>query len=173
MRHLLYTLILSITIIILGGCANETMEFDNPNVELFIKQLKDGTYNLKNEYGVVAVPRFKEKDIPELLEHADDMTLIPTFPTIYNTSSGKIRLGECLLWIVESLRLGMPPSMGCHMVDVYAENYEAIYFLTDEQVEDAVERYRFWWENRKYPHTVWTIDPCRDEPLCGSGYRWW
>ncbi|KAB5040989.1 DUF4943 domain-containing protein, partial [Bacteroides thetaiotaomicron] len=25
----------------------------------------------------------------------------------------------------------------------------------------------------KYPKTTWTIDPCYDEPLCGSGYRWW
>ncbi|MBP6347818.1 MAG: DUF4943 family protein, partial [Bacteroides sp.] len=26
---------------------------------------------------------------------------------------------------------------------------------------------------RKYPRTMWTIDPCYDEPLCGSGYMWW
>lgn len=54
-----------------------------------------------------------------------------------------------------------------------AENYEAIYFLSDEEILDAAARYRRWWETRKYPRTAWTIDPCYDEPLCGSGYRWW
>ena len=92
---------------------------------------------------------------------------------MYNSNSGKIRLGECILWIVESLRLGMPASMGCNMVEVNADNYEAIYFLSDEEVQDVAARYKYWWENRQYPRTVWTIDPCFDDPLCGSGYRWW
>ena len=46
-------------------------------------------------------------------------------------------------------------------------------FLTDEEVLDAAARYRRWWEGRKYPRTMWTIDPCYDEPLCGSSYMWW
>ena len=99
--------------------------------------------------------------------------VLPTFPTMYNSNSGKIRLGECILWIVESLRLGMPASMGCNMVESNAANYEAIYFLSDEEVLDVAARYKHWWENRKYPRTAWTIDPCFDNPLCGSGYRWW
>ena len=47
------------------------------------------------------------------------------------------------------------------------------YFLSDEEVLDAAARYRRWWESRKYPRTMWTVDPCYDEPLCGSGYMWW
>lgn len=46
-------------------------------------------------------------------------------------------------------------------------------FLTDDEVLDAAACYRRWWEGRKYPKTSWTIDPCYDEPLCGTGYRWW
>ena len=119
------------------------------------------------------VPHFTEEDIPELLAYAEDLSVIPAFPSVYNSNSGKIRLGECILWTVESIRLGIPASMGCHMVEVNAENYEAIYFLSDEEILDAAARYRRWWETRKYPRTAWTIDPCYDEPLCGSGYRWW
>ena len=70
-------------------------------------------------------------------------------------------------------RHGTPPSLGCKMVLANAENYEAIYFLTDEEVLDAAACYRSWWEERQYPKTRWTIDPCHDEPLCGTGYRWW
>ena len=103
----------------------------------------------------------------------DDLTIIPSFPSVYNMNNGKIRLGECMLWVIESIRQGTPPSLGCKMVLANAENYEAIYFLTDEEVLDAAACYRSWWEERQYPKTRWTIDPCYDEPLCGSGYRWW
>jgi hypothetical protein len=160
-------------IVMLSSCNNRTFDYNNPDVELFVRQLKSGDYNCKDGNGVVAVPRFREQDIPALLKHADDLTLIPSFPTMYNPASNNLRLGECLLWVVESIRLGMPASMGCHLVEANADNYEAIYFLTDDQVKDAVERYKFWWENRGLPLTMWTIEPCYDEPLCGSGYRWW
>lgn len=118
-------------------------------------------------------PHFTEEDIPELLKYAEDLTIIPSFPSVYNTNNGKIRLGECMLWVIESIRQGTAPSLGCRMVLANAENYEAIYFLTDDEVLDAAACYRRWWEGRKYPKTTWTIDPCYDEPLCGSGYRWW
>ncbi len=153
------------------GCTSEEMDYNNPDVALFVKQLKSGTYKMKNEKGVVEVPHFTEEDIPELLKYAEDLTIIPSFPSVYNMNNGKIRLGECMLWVIESIRQGTPPSLGCKMVLANAENYEAIYFLTDEEVLDAAACYRSWWEERQYPKTRWTIDPCYDEPLCGSGYR--
>lgn len=155
------------------GCSDEEMDFNNPNVTLFAKQLKAGTYNMKNERGIVEVPRFTEEDIPALLRFADDLTVIPSFPSVYNTNSGKIRLGECMLWVIENIRQGTPPSLGCKMVLANADNYDAHYFLTDEEVLDAAAYYHRWWEGHKYPRTAWTIDPCYDNPLCGSGYRWW
>ncbi len=155
------------------GCSEEALDYNNPDVDVFIKQLKAGNYNTKNEMGIVEAPLFTEEDIPTLLRHADDMTLISSFPSVYNGNNGKIRLGECMLWVIESIRLGFPASMGCQMVYADALNYEAVYFLTDEEVKDAAACYRRWWENRQYPRTVWTIDPCYDEPLCGTGYRWW
>ena len=119
------------------GCTSEEMDYNNPDVALFVKQLKSGTYKMKNEKGVVEVPHFTEEDIPELLKYAEDLTIIPSFPSVYNMNNGKIRLGECMLWVIESIRQGTPPSLGCKMVLANAENYEAIYFLTDEEVLDA------------------------------------
>ena len=115
------------------------------------------------------------QDIEELLKYAEDLTVIPSFPLapVSYSAGGKLRLGECILWTVETIRLGNNASMGCKMVHTDAENYEGIYFLSDEEVLDAASRYRRWWETRKYPRTMWTIDPCYDEPLCGSGYMWW
>ena len=55
------------------GCTSEEMDYNNPDVALFVKQLKSGTYKMKNEKGVVEVPHFTEEDIPELLKYAEDL----------------------------------------------------------------------------------------------------
>ncbi|MEG0647415.1 MAG: DUF4943 family protein, partial [Bacteroides sp.] len=142
----------------LASCSEETLDYHNPDIELFVKQLKAGKYNTKNEKGLVEVPNFTEKDIPALLKYAENLDIISSFPSAYNGNSGKIRLGECMLWIVESIRLGFPASLGCKMVHANAPNYEALYFLSNEEVLDVVARYRRWWEGRQYPRTTWTID---------------
>lgn len=173
MKKTLIVLLTVLTVVAFTNCSSEELDRNNPEVSLFVKQLKAGTYNMKNEKGVDEIPHFTEKDIPELLKHVEDLTIIPSFPPVYNSNHGKIRLGECMLWTIETIRLGMPASLGCKMVEANAENYEAIYFLTDDEMLDAAACYRRWWEGRKYPRTAWTIDPCYDDPLCGSGYRWW
>ena len=157
------------------SCTEETLDYNNPDVDLFVKQLKAGKYSVESPEGLNTIPRFTVDDIGDLLKYAEDLTVIPSFPLapVSYSAGGKLRLGECILWTVETLRLGQNASMGCKMVHVDAENYEGIYFLSDDEVLDASARYRRWWENRKYPRTMWTIDPCYDEPLCGSGYMWW
>ena len=173
----MYGRILTIVLFILTfvSCGKETLDFNNPDVELFVKQLKNGNYSAEGADGLSKFPRFSQDDIDDLLKYADDLTVIPSFPLapVSYSAGGKLRLGECLLWTVETIRLGHNASMGCKMVHTDAENYEGIYFLSDEEVIDAVARYRRWWEARKYPRTMWTIDPCYNEPLCGSGYMWW
>ena len=158
-----------------ASCTEEVLDSEHPDVELFVKQLNDGNLAASAPDGIVGMPKFTMQDIGKLLEYADDLSVIPSFPLapVSYSAGGKLRLGECLLWTVETIRLGHNASMGCKMVHVDADNYEGIYFLSDEEVKDAVARYRHWWENRKLPRTMWTIDPCRDEPLCGSGYMWW
>lgn len=159
----------------LVSCSEETLDYDHPDVEVFVKQLKQGSFSVQSADGKSPIPKFTTDDIGELLEYADDLSVIPSFPLapISYSAGGKLRLGECLLWTIETIRLGHMASMGCKMVHIGAYNYEGIYFLSDEEVQDAVNRYRYWWENRQYPRTVWTIDPCWDEPLCGSDYMWW
>ncbi len=173
MKKLAVWFIAIISLLCLVNCNNESVDSNTSEITTFVKQLKAGTYSNKNEVGVDVIPNFTTNDISGLLKYADDLTIIPSFPTLYKSNSGKIRLGECILWVVESIRLGFPASMGCNMVEVNADNYEAIYFLTDEEVLDAAARYKQWWDYRNLPRTTWTIDPCFDEPLCGSGYRWW
>ena len=65
------------------GCTSEEMDYNNPDVALFVKQLKSGTYKMKNEKGVVEVPHFTEEDIPELLKYAEDLTIIHILTCTY------------------------------------------------------------------------------------------
>lgn len=159
----------------LYSCSEETLDYNHPNVDLFVKQLKTGKYSTQSPDGLSSMPKFTSQDIEGLLKYVEDLTVIPSFPLapVSYSAGGKLRLGECILWTVETIRLGHNASMGCKMVHTDAENYEGIYFLSDDEVLDAAVRYRRWWETRKYPRTMWTVDPCYDEPLCGSGYMWW
>ncbi|MBQ8674161.1 MAG: DUF4943 family protein [Bacteroides sp.] len=158
-----------------SACHEEMLDYNHPDAALFVKQLKSGKYSVQGSDGVNHIPHFTMDDIEYLLEHAEDMTLISSFPLapVSYSAGGKLRLGECILWTIETIRLGRFASMGCKMVHTDADNYEGIYFLSDAEVRDAAERYRRWWEGRKLPRTMWTVDPCYDEPLCGSGYMWW
>lgn len=92
MKKTLMMLWMAVSLMVsLVGCSSEEMDYENPDVTVFVKQLKAGTYNMKNEKGVVEVPHFTEEDIPELLKYAEDLTIIPSFPSVYNTNNGKIR----------------------------------------------------------------------------------
>ena len=165
----------ALSVLSLSSCSEELLDYDHPDVDLFVKQLKAGKYTTQSPDGLNVMPKFTVESIERLLKYAEDLTVIPSFPLapVSYSAGGKLRLGECVLWTVETIRLGHNASMGCKMVHADAENYEGIYFLSDDEVLDAAVRYRRWWEARKYPQTMWTIDPCRDEPLCGSGYMWW
>lgn len=167
--------LITLFVCFLMSCGEEVLNFNDPDVEVFVKHLKAGTLVAHPGNGISKVPRFVQEDIEDLLRYAEDLTVVPSFPLapVSYSAGGKLRLGECILWTVETIRLGHNASMGCKMVHTDAENYEGIYFLTDEEVLDAAARYRRWWESRKLPKTMWTIDPCYDEPLCGSGYMWW
>lgn len=173
--HRVLMMVLLFLTLSFASCTKETLDYNNPDVALFVKQLKSGDYSAESPEGLNSIPLFTVNDIESLLKYAEDLTVIPSFPLapVSYSAGGKLRLGECILWTIETIRLGQNASMGCKMVHADAENYEGIYFLSDEEVLDAATRYRRWWENRKYPRTMWTIDPCYDEPLCGSGYMWW
>lgn len=157
------------------SCSEETLDYNNPNVKLFVKQLKAGRYNTTNDNGVVDIPKFTQKHIPELLKYAEDMTEISSFPlpSMPSHYGGRARLGECMLWVIEGIRLGYPPSQGCKLLHKDADAYEGIYFLTNEQVLEVAVLYRKWWEKVENPNPIWSIDLLAYDPLRSSDYRWW
>ena len=64
MKKTLMMLWMAVSLMVsLVGCSSEEMDYENPDVTVFVKQLKAGTYNMKNEKGVVEVPHFTEEDL--------------------------------------------------------------------------------------------------------------
>lgn len=157
------------------SCSDDVLDMENPDVDLFVKQLKAGTLAVNEETGTVVMPQFTTDDIEALLYYAEDLTEIPSFPLalVSYLAGGKPRLGECVLWVIESIRVGSNASLGSRMVHKDAVNYEGIYFLSDDELLDAAAHYRWWWNKTKHSGILSVIDTAVDEPLAGSDYRWW
>ena len=98
------------------SCQKDDFDIDNPDVEKFVQQLKENSYDqyVLGENGEklwLKMPKFSKEHISSLLEYAKDTSQIKKFP-INPISSGVpfpydrqyIILGECLLWTVEGVR---------------------------------------------------------------------
>jgi hypothetical protein len=173
MKRALFRLLILPIIITIGSCNEERLDYYNPDVKLFVRQLKAGTYHTKSPLGVVEVPLFNEEDIPELLQYSDNLTKIHSFPSSVSSCEGKACLGECMLWIVETIRTGRVASLGYRLVHADADNYERMYFLSDKEVLEASGFYRKWWEEVKTISPYPAVYSYHIDPLQGSKYRWW
>ena len=166
-----YAIVLVSTVLCTSSCSNESFDFDNPDIPTYIQQLKSGKLQAGDVDAAPSFPKFNYNDIDELLKYANDFTEIPIFPLSLVTISNdkKIRLGECVLWTIESIRIGHPASIGCKLVYKNADNYEGIYFLTNDDLDKAVSKYRQWWDDlRANPRQIDLVDPLKD-----SDYMWW
>lgn len=109
------SLIATLLLVMISACSQETLDYNHPDVEIFVEQLKSGKLALQNQDEVGSIPKFTMSDIETLLKYADDMSVIPSFPLapVSYSAGGKLRLGECILWTIETIRLGHNASMGC------------------------------------------------------------
>ena len=63
-----YFLAFFCSLFLFTGCKEKEIDFHNPDVKVFVKQLKAGKYKTLSPEGFVEVPKFKEEDIPKLLK---------------------------------------------------------------------------------------------------------
>ena len=89
--------------LVLVSCGEASLDYNHPDVELFVKQLRTGKYSTQSPEGLSNIPKFAKEDIEELLKYAEDLTVIPSFPLapVSYSAGGKLRLGECILWTVQ------------------------------------------------------------------------
>ena len=158
---------------------NNGFDVDNPDVALFVSQLKSDTYSCyeKDEFGQnlwLLMPKFKATHIPALLEYAKDTTFINHFPlnpvssrTPYPVGRNKFILGECLLWIIEGIRTNVTyPSLDPYMVNGPSKEMKT--GLTKMEILEVRELYYNWWYGSTIPE--WWL---RTPPLNGTTYLWY
>ena len=128
-------------------------------MEQFVQSILDSTYTL------YYIPYFNPEAITPLLEYADDFSPVYYFPqsglSSYYLHDKK--LGECLLWTIECIRVRYPFKDNLHqfvssiplLVDKkFLEDVLTIpgvdrldYRLNDQQLHEVYEVYRKWWES--------------------------
>ena len=85
----------TLSVLSLGSCSKETLDYNHPDVDLFVKQLKAGKYSTQSPDGLSNMPKFTSEDIEELLKYAEDLTVIPSFPLapVSYSAGGKLVFG--------------------------------------------------------------------------------
>jgi hypothetical protein len=178
MRNLITALLLTILFL---SCEKGDFSLQYPDVEKFIRQLKNANYS-KYEYNETGeklwtkMPSFTKEHLPLLIKYSRDTSLItpcehfPLNPVSsippYRSVEGKsfIMLGEYLLWIAESILEDKPfasltPTLKNH-------NYREDQRLNGEEILEVREIYQNWWD--KYGET----DTKDIYPLKGTAYYW-
>lgn len=154
------------------GCENnQPVAPSNSAVVEFIEQLKQGTYESKE------LPEFNYRNIPELLEHANETQLITDFPVNWISSylQKECSLGMFVLWTVESVRtvsiqggnmIGRFPSQN-PIVQKKGEPFRGA--NGSETQEIILNAYLDWWsanKGREFDEFKQT------NPLEDTEYRW-
>jgi len=139
---------LSFTLILIS-C--QKSHWDNPTVDQFVTMVKKGNYD--SPY----LPNFQPNDIERLLHYANDFQKIKAFPInpISSYMPTELRLGECLLWTVESVRLNYDqtsefkkyPSLVPQLI-IPGGTWEPQIASVDD-LNRAYNLYLAWWTNNK------------------------
>ena len=176
MKKIYFVIFLSILI---SGCTKDKFNLNNPDVGLFVRQLKNGTYNCwekgdKGENLWLLMPAFNPGHISSLIDLAKDTSHISEFP-INPISSRRpfpqdreyFILGECLLWIVEGIRNGYGyGSLDPYIIDTALTESERYRGLKCNDILKVRDIYKEWWDSLQ------DDDWQSRNPLTGTSWRW-
>ncbi len=163
------------------GCERGSFNLNNPDVEEFVMQLKNGTYQCyewteEGERLWAIMPAFSKKDVPELISLSEDTELITPcdhFPVNPMSSMYPFRivngeecimLGEYLLWCAEAVIEGRDfASLNPVLRRTDSSGDQRL-----EAAEIMVVRkiYQEWWNEQGQQ-----AEPAR-LPLTGTVYSW-
>lgn len=159
------------------SCEKDKFDLNNPNVEQFVQQLKNGTYKQyeKGENGEnlwLLMPKFTKNHIQSLIDFSKDTSHINNFPinpissrTPFPNDRDYFILGECLLWTVEGIRNDNGfGSLDPYLIDTtLMEEFKGLKGSVILIVRDS---FQVWWSNFK------DSDWKEKNPLDGTPYRW-
>jgi hypothetical protein len=163
------------------SCEKDSFNFENPDVEKFVQEIKNGTYdeyelNENEEKLWTKMPNFKKENIQKLIELAFDTTKITPWEHIpLNPISSKppyriyedkscIMLGEYLLWCVEGI---IEEKTFASLTPILKNmKYREDKRLYGEEILKVRKIYQDWWEENKDGN--WE----EINPLEGTPYEW-
>jgi len=159
------------------SCEKDKFDLNNPNVEQFVQQLKNGTY-IQYEKGVngenlwLLMPKFTKDHIQSLIDFSKDTSHINNFPinpissrTPFPDDRDYFILGECLLWTVEGVRNGRGfGSLDPYLIDTTLMG--EFKGLKGSGILIVRDSFQVWWSNLK------DSDWKEKNPLDGTPYRW-
>ena len=161
------------------SCEKDEFDVNNPDVQKFVQQIKNGTYNCyeKGENGEnlwLLMPKFSKNHIPSLIDFSKDTSFITNFPL--NTISSRtpfpygreyLILGECLLWTVEGIKNGSGyGSLDPYLIDTSLNESERFKGLKGAKILIIKDIYNDWWNNFK------DNDWKNINPLENTSYVW-
>lgn len=159
------------------SCEKDKFDLNNPNVEQFVQQLKNGIYIQyeKGENGEnlwLLMPKFTKNHIQSLIDFSKDTSHINNFPinpissrTPFPNDRNYFILGECLLWTVEGIRNGNGfGSLDPYLIDITSG--EVHKGLKGSGILIVRDSFQVWWSNFK------DSDWKEKNPLDGTPYRW-
>ena len=150
---------------------NEKDEEPEYDVHEFVLLIKEG------QYDSWSLPKFCPNDIPILLEYASDFQEIPIFPRnpVSSYMPPTFRLGECLLWTIESIKKNYNtghmfyPSNNPMLVKDGSEYDPREGVLNEQELFEVYELYANLWDSNRDN----TFDNFRHvDVLENSGYFW-
>jgi hypothetical protein len=161
------TIILVLFATLFTACEKD--HWSDPNVDQFVTMLKKGTYD------DMFIPNFQPADIEKLLHYANDFRTIQSFPInpISSYMAPEFRLGECLMWTIESIRLRYDKTNGFERFPSLAPQL----FIQDGTIVSqtagtddlliAYNLYSKWWsDNKSKPFDDFrNINPLKDAVL--------
>lgn len=168
----LFTLLLGIGFLLVQ-CSNDDYKTDTADVKRFVQQIKNGTFQQQSaEVDAAGLPLFSVSDIPELLRFAEDNTPIKGFPSLYisSVSSEYYRQSQCLIWIVEKIRIGEYPSLSPRILK--KENNEIIEVTDPIEIGLVVQKYKDWWKKVESEQLEMSFGYFSHNPLDGTPYMW-
>jgi hypothetical protein len=152
-------------VIVLSGCLGcKKLDTDNPNVENYVTQLKNGSYSR------FELPEFVASDIPALLVYRNDTTSIKNVPAnpISSFMMMNCKLGMIVLWTIESIRaleinserlIGRFPSQN----PILAHRDDPSTWVFDDDSHLSVAKaYYNWWKSNPLFKDKMQIDPLKD-----------
>jgi hypothetical protein len=144
------------------GC--KKLDSNNPDVESYIDQLKNG------KYSPFELPEFSTSDISALLIYRNDTTTIRNVPAspISSYLMMKCKLGMIVLWNIESIRaveinseklIGRFPSQNPLLA---LRDDPSVWAFDEDSHLTAAKAYYDWWKSNPLFTNKMKIDPLKD-----------